>query len=263
MNTEHLVESQIGSIQEGRISRTISKGPLHNSGDPASRKLRIVCRKCNNGWASVLQEKAKPILIPLLTGRSMMLNLEAQHTLAAWATMFTLVYESGIPDASATPEEYLRLFASNQQPLGYWVISFGSYSGSVWRTRIESYSSFVKYGYGSPFAPKQKTKPNTQATTAVIGNFLLHTFYSFEVPLWLFGETFHRSLKLNQIWPHVTETLIPSLGAINDPEAFRIASVFREFDSMGRKRETLKHRSVNRGARKMHTASNAASGPAE
>jgi hypothetical protein len=195
---------------------------------------------------SSLQVEAKSVLVPLITSHRWTLDLQSQRTLASWATMFTMVYESGVPEASGNPTEAFRQFASTREPLPYWVVSFGSYSGTHWLTRIESYSSFVKYGYGSPYQPKVPLRTNTQATTAGIGTLLLHTFYSLEFPPWLLDEHFHRSLKLYRIWPPAREVIEPTLGQIDDQQAFRISSAFREFDA-GRRRETFKFRSINRG----------------
>jgi hypothetical protein len=35
-------------------------------GDVITKKIRVVCRKCNSGWMGSLQEKVKPILIKLI-----------------------------------------------------------------------------------------------------------------------------------------------------------------------------------------------------
>jgi hypothetical protein len=54
----------------GRIvlneDNTRTRNSKKMSGDPRSKKLRIVCNKCNNGWMSDLQNATKPILTPLL-----------------------------------------------------------------------------------------------------------------------------------------------------------------------------------------------------
>ncbi len=58
------------SYHSGRIVLNDDNTRTHSSkkmsGDPKSRKLRIVCNKCNNEWMSDLQNATKPILIPLL-----------------------------------------------------------------------------------------------------------------------------------------------------------------------------------------------------
>jgi hypothetical protein len=195
--SEHLVETMRSVPGSQPVERKVTKGPLHNNGDPASRKLRVVCENCNNGWMSSIQTQAKPILVLLIKGEPWQLDLNAQVILSSWATMFTLVYEAGLPEGAATPREAQLQFGTDQQPFPFWVISFGIYTGTEWRTRIESYSSMVKLTYGSIFHPPQAAKPNSQATTAVIGKLLIHTFYSLELPMGMFDEKFHRSLKLN------------------------------------------------------------------
>jgi hypothetical protein len=63
------------------------------SGDPHSRRIRCVCRECNNGWMSQLQEAAKPFLVPMLTGQKVALYESGKTTLASWAAMFVMVAE--------------------------------------------------------------------------------------------------------------------------------------------------------------------------
>jgi hypothetical protein len=65
------------------------------SGEPYAGRLRIVCKACYNGWMSALQERTKPILIPLMEGSSERLNRESQTVLAAWVAMFVMVAEFG------------------------------------------------------------------------------------------------------------------------------------------------------------------------
>jgi hypothetical protein len=46
---------------------TTRPGPLHRKGDARSQKLKVVCKACNSGWMSELQDRTKPVLLPLLT----------------------------------------------------------------------------------------------------------------------------------------------------------------------------------------------------
>jgi hypothetical protein len=53
---------------------------LHiKSGDPLQSKFRVVCTKCNNEWLSAIQDQPKPHLIPLFTGTTRVLGVEAQE----------------------------------------------------------------------------------------------------------------------------------------------------------------------------------------
>jgi hypothetical protein len=48
-------------------------------------RRRIVCRACNNGWMSRLENATKPLLEPLIFGRSHELSSRDRMVLATWA----------------------------------------------------------------------------------------------------------------------------------------------------------------------------------
>lgn len=75
---------------------------VKTSGDARGRKLKIVCVPCNGGWMSSLQSLVKPVLGPLLLSNKKALSLRKQGILAAWATMFTMVYETVNPEFTAS-----------------------------------------------------------------------------------------------------------------------------------------------------------------
>src|SRR3954469_13275208 len=51
-------------------------GKMFRPGNVFERHLRVVCKACNSGWMSTLQNEAKPILIPLMQGVRRTLNPE-------------------------------------------------------------------------------------------------------------------------------------------------------------------------------------------
>jgi hypothetical protein len=64
-------------------------------------KGRRPCAKCNSGWLSRLEKRAKPILVPLMRGREATLTPRQQATIAMWffarAVMFDLRCETVTP----------------------------------------------------------------------------------------------------------------------------------------------------------------------
>src|SRR3954451_16688343 len=42
----------------------------HRQGGPAKLTARVVCQRCNSGWMSKLQARAKSVLIPLINGKA-------------------------------------------------------------------------------------------------------------------------------------------------------------------------------------------------
>jgi hypothetical protein len=53
-------------------------------GQAGSRKVKVVCKGCNTGWLSVMEESTKPILGSLVQGTAGVLTNTQQRALAAW-----------------------------------------------------------------------------------------------------------------------------------------------------------------------------------
>jgi hypothetical protein len=75
--------------------------------------IKCVCKPCNNGWMSVIQNNhAKPILTRLLEERSVTLGLQECRSLALWGVMTSMVL-----DALNDPER--RRFTDSERCL-FW-----------------------------------------------------------------------------------------------------------------------------------------------
>ncbi len=57
-------------------------------------RIKCVCKKCNNEWMSVLQNRAKPVIESLLDCPTSTLDINQCKTLALWAVMSTMVLET-------------------------------------------------------------------------------------------------------------------------------------------------------------------------
>jgi len=80
-----------------------------------TKKLRVVCRACNNGWMSVLETAAKPILMPLISTKPHILTEEAMRILAQWIALKVMVGERNHPEESVTPLEDRAKFRSTRE----------------------------------------------------------------------------------------------------------------------------------------------------
>lgn len=63
------------------------------SGDPYTIVVRNVCKSCNNGWMSVLQDEAKPLVHALAKGEKLTFDEPHRLTLARWSAMVTINLE--------------------------------------------------------------------------------------------------------------------------------------------------------------------------
>lgn len=107
-----------------------SKGKLHRVGDHRSQKLRVVCVTCNTGWMSLLQRDAQPILTPLILGHPKPLTPTERATLAAWAAMFTMVYEYAEDRLIAAAQDDRHYLMRNRKAPPHWMIWHGAFVGT-------------------------------------------------------------------------------------------------------------------------------------
>jgi len=215
---------------------------LHiKSGDPLQSKVRVVCAKCNNEWMSEIQNRAKPHLIPLFTGTTRVLGVEAQEILATWITMATMTAEHLIKDArqraiSQTDREFL---CQNSKPPADWRILIGRYQ----RHRLAAQWTHCDI----PVLESKDTPPsgvppqsNTQITTFMVGEFFAHAMsaeFSNHARDWDFRTWPRARMLLSQIWP-IKETAMvwPTTAmSMTDADAFNIGRAFFNWlDSIAR-----------------------------
>jgi hypothetical protein len=102
-------------------------------GHSGSKKVRVVCRRCNETWLSNdVEEAAKPILLPLIAGKSGTLTLPMQRILALWAAKTAMTSAHINRKAVFLQHEYSWLMKYQTPPPG-WFISASPYSGEEWR----------------------------------------------------------------------------------------------------------------------------------
>jgi hypothetical protein len=178
---------KLGVVNHETLSETIF--PKHSmidikkrSGEPQSGQLRIVCQECNNGWMSVLQSEAKPILLPLIQGESLVLHRKAQSTLSAWNSMFVMVAEFMIDRSGTTIgvlEADRRWLKENGAAPKNWKIWIGKYVRQKWKGYWVHNTVPI---LGEDDVPRRTDLgvdlPNTQSTTAVLGQLYVHALSS-------------------------------------------------------------------------------------
>lgn len=177
--------------------------PRHRSarvrqGHPISRKIKAVCKSCNTGWLSNLEEELKPRLRALILGEVLTLTPWDQRRLATWATKTAMTAEMLHPKSAAVTfreREYLRLHREPPKEFNVWV---GHYGGSQYTTNLHHHSNHISTG--TPTPPKAAVAPNTQATIINLGRlFLQIASSSFRgLQLKLKDEA---TSNLRRIWP--------------------------------------------------------------
>jgi hypothetical protein len=100
-------------------------------GHAGSKKVRAVCRSCNETWMSTeIEDRAKPILIPLFNSEEVSINAEMQQVLATWAAKTAMTAEQVDPaNAAILQHERTWLKEHLSPPREGWNIWIGSYGG--------------------------------------------------------------------------------------------------------------------------------------
>ena len=111
-------------------------------GSVKTKRIRVVCATCNNGWMSRLETAVKPIILPLIQGHACTLDQEAQALLARWITVKAIVTEYSQDDQRLTPSVDRIALANEYAIPSYFFIRVGR-NASSWRTLFFRHSTTI------------------------------------------------------------------------------------------------------------------------
>lgn len=159
--------------EDGRLTRSLE----HRSGDPRSRKLKIVCASCNNNWMSRIQERAKPILIPLIRGEPCALDADAQRVISGWAALLVTIEEYTHRDWVSVPAVDRAWLKRSAIAPPNWLIWAGRFIAPHGESRMSrSVLPIVSNAELAKLAGADGPRVfNGQTSTFLVGQLLVHT----------------------------------------------------------------------------------------
>ena len=163
----------VREFSEHRWKDQIESKQLKRQGHLVTTKFRIVCRTCNSGWMSELENEAKPLLIKVLNSDQLLLNEFDQKVLARWTAMKVIVDEHAESDIYVTPQEDRELLRTKKIVPDYYAIYMGYHtheSSSSW-LRI---SKTLAVSSDGPNPPLGKLKRNTQSISFTCGSLFVY-----------------------------------------------------------------------------------------
>lgn len=94
---------------------------------PFREKAKFVCKACNQGWMSELENEAKPVLTPAITRKEVpfAFDLVAQWVAARWAVKTTYVMQASLP---LVPPVHPMLLMLNFKPPPQVTVWIGSHA---------------------------------------------------------------------------------------------------------------------------------------
>ncbi len=186
-------------------------------GHSGTKKVPHVCKGCNNGWMSRMENRTRPILMPLIQGLFHPISTFDQQYLATWIAKTVMVGEYIFPKHIAVPDkERLHMYA-NLSPPENWTIWIADYRGSKWR-----HLAMYHHQGRLRAKPPEPGEPTTDTHVTSIG--MGHIFIQVaacppEIGFDLENDAFRR------IWPRTNLVLSwPPARPIHDTEADYVAN---------------------------------------
>jgi len=105
----------------------------HQPGSVFNIRARAVCRECNNGWMSALEQQAKPLLLAMIgavqPGSAITLAPDQAATIATWAIKTAWMREESNPGPKATTQEMRQALHRTALPPEYSQVWAASHAG--------------------------------------------------------------------------------------------------------------------------------------
>lgn len=145
-----------------------TSGPTGRQGDIRTIRIRAVCRTCNNGWMSGLEEEVRPVLTPLVEGAACALDTEQLRTLAQWLTLKTLIVEHATAETSVTPQSDRTAFFERGTIPPFFNV-YAAHNVGQSRLFFVRHSHTIAVSREGPIPLLDGTHRNIQAVTMVAG----------------------------------------------------------------------------------------------
>lgn len=176
-----------------------------------ARRVRRVCKACNNGWMSRLETAARPILRPMLKGIGRPISQKDQGTLATWAVKTAMMLEFlDTEHMPVIPKEHYHFLKAEQLPPADTAVFLGAYRGG----RYDGY--YWLQTLRLPDKPESPIRPNAYFATLCVGHVVLQV-----VGITIPGFTLENRMPnvFTRIWPaDVPSVLWPPRVALGDRE---------------------------------------------
>ena len=168
-------------------------------GHTTTRKLRRVCRKCNNGWMSFLDNAARPLLLPMMSGASVSLRRADQELIARWIMMKCMVFENNDRADAVTTAEQRQEFMRSRTIPGFTRINLFWCGEEPWRWQFHRHSAALD----SPASALHPRAKNTHAFTVGVGDLVFFALQSFAADI----EFRFEDGDSRRLWPVADEFL--------------------------------------------------------
>jgi hypothetical protein len=177
----------------------------------------VVCKSCNETWLSALESAVKPVLVPLIAGRSGEVTFEMRRILSTWAAK-TVITAEHIDSSNAVIHQTDRSWLKdNRSPPPGWHVWIATYGGRNWRDLgLFQHLGKLEIPAVSNQAPAQH---NLELTLMGLGHVILLVINSSWQRIWDILDGLSTP-GLVRIWPTSSAPVRwPTPHVLSDPEA--------------------------------------------
>ena len=170
--TDGVHNSATTVTQLGNAPKVLT-GSSRRQGHLITKKFRVVCESCNNGWMSQIESAVKPILLAGVHGVELSLDREKQRNLAAWVCLKAMVCEHSDAKLASTPFVDRHAFYNDRLIPEYFRLYIGAHStNSV--TWVYRHSATISFDRTTRPVLLDGLQRNVQTTTFILGRLLFH-----------------------------------------------------------------------------------------
>jgi hypothetical protein len=203
----------------------------HRPGEVKSKRLKVVCGACNNGWMGRIEEQTKHILEPMIKGEFIILDHSNQLQLATWLTLKIVVAEHNL-NKHVSNIETRKAFKQTPAPLHGMRIWIAQCGEDGWQSAYWRHSACLRLSEPPRDSAKLDRSDNSQSITFGIGDLFIHAHHTTVSGLDLDCQ-FPDRLAILPLWPIINQRIVwPPLRKISALEANSISNTLdRLFDS--------------------------------
>lgn len=223
---KHITEIHSGDVR----SKPELEKKIERQGNLVTKKFRVVCRDCNSGWMSRLEESVKPFILSAMQNKNITLNPEQVAMLARWVVMKVLVAEQNHDGTQVTPTDDRKSFYEDSVIPSYFRVYIARHETDN-EAAYHRYSSTLALSESGPLTDLKGMERNTQSVSFLIGSLFFYVVACRE-------ENYNlcRHIKLNQlkcIYPFTKNSLnLKTLKIISQPRLAAIANALEDFGNL-------------------------------
>ena len=220
---KHTSEVYSGNVKSKAELEKKSKRP----GNLITKKFRVVCTSCNNGWMSSLEEKAKPFILSAIENKKYTLNEDEILLFSKWVAMKVMVAESNHDGTQVTPITDLKEFNTSNTIPSYYRIYIGRHDTGT-KSAYYRHSCTLALTMDGPVCNMTGLERNTQSVSFLIGPLFIFVYACREPDTYIW-----RDIKLNQmtcIFPTKRKSL--QLSSIKNIKSARISEISNTLEDL-------------------------------